>query len=312
MKNARNIQPSRPSSKSLYAFAVVAAVALSVVSARAATVYYAPAAGDDYRNWDDPDVWSDGNAASAGNDYIVDPTHAGDAGTQLLTDETDLDSSFPGDFLTLQNGGELVTRSDLSGDADRTITISNLVVNNGSIAHAWKQATHTLAGNLDVGAGGMTVWNNRDNRTFIFDFLMSGSGAIAVHMANDLANDPTGGALTLNNSSSIWDGDLTLVKESNADAGAFAVSCALDNSGSHLTGDGGDWDLLSYTHRFGSADIGGTSLAPGTYDAIALNTYGGTSFSGSGAIEIIPEPSALVLLCFGCLVLFCRRSRRSA
>ena len=307
MKNTGSVHLSHAVRKSTERFGL-ATLFMLCASVRAATVYYDPPAGDPHVTWDSTSAWSDGNAASSGHDYIVDPDQAQHTTEpQLLTDQTNNDSAFPGDSLVIQNGGELATRW-----GDRTITISDLTVDNGAIAHAWKTATHTLAGNLQVGSGGMTVWNNRDDRAFIFDFLMSGSGAITVRMANRLDTDPTGGTLTLNNSASTWAGDLILDKQTNVDAGAFTVNYALDNSASHLTADGGTWDLQSFTHQFGTAEINGSSLAPGTYDATALNSYGGTTFSGSGSLQIIPEPASFILFSIGGLLALFRRKRRSA
>src|SRR5690606_15746512 len=136
--------------------------------------------------------WSDGLAPHAGADYVVD-------GLDLRTPGNTASHTWSGDALLLQDGGRLVMRTTGSG----VVTIDDLYSDAGYVTLALN-GTFTLAGNLTIQPGGLTVSSGTANRTLTITSQIGGPGALTVSMAN--ATDHT----TLTNAANAYSGGTTV------------------------------------------------------------------------------------------------------
>jgi autotransporter-associated beta strand protein len=161
-------------------------------------------------------VWSDGNAPSAANDYIVLATD------QIRTPTTGTLFTFAGNSLTLGDGTAtgygILTFKGQIGD---TLTINNFTLNSGIIqtggtsggtANPWTLAS---AENITVGAGGFAVDNGATAaRTVTIAANLVGSGALEVinntRTPATATNSINGGSLILTGSNTLWTGSVLI------------------------------------------------------------------------------------------------------
>ncbi len=99
--------------------------------------------------WNDPAAWSDGAAAGAGKNYVV------DAAGQDLTSPRAFSPRFLGDLLDIQSGGNLDLRH-FGGSA----SIANLTLSGGAITHGAGRA-------IGVGGVGETLSVTDDSRIVV-------------------------------------------------------------------------------------------------------------------------------------------------
>lgn len=153
--------------------ACVALVLVACSTAQAATVTMVhDQSGDE--NWNQADdgagggfndFWSDGAAASSGNDYVV-----GNGFTARIT--TAVPSTFNGDTLTVQSGGLLALRQQ-----DGNTATVNLTLDGGELGTHMPGLQH-LTGSLDVTSNGGTIDLDRANRNITFDVGVTGTGTL--------------------------------------------------------------------------------------------------------------------------------------
>src|SRR5690606_1078559 len=211
--------------------------------------------------------WSDGFAPHTGADYVVN-------GLDLRTPGNTASHTWSGDALLLQDGGRLVMRTTGSG----VVTIDDLYSDAGYVTLALN-GTFTLAGDLTLQSGGLTVSSGTANRTLTITSQIGGPGALSVSMPT--ASDPT----TLTDAANAASGGAPVsVGTLRARAiGALASGAVVIGSTATLT--------LDYT---GTATVpalslnGGTSnVSPGVWGAVgsgAANTS--ARLTGAGRLQV--------------------------
>lgn len=248
---------------------------------------------------DGNDVWSDGNAASAANDYV-------NAGFTLRTPTSN--STFNGNSLTLQTGGSLLLKP---GGADRVFTINNLILAGGSIVHGQPSITTSeIAGSITLTADSSYSANGSSYRRATISASISGSSVFNISLG-------TSDRLEISSSFNSFDGEWRLNQyASESPLGFFATgNGSLGNAS--VTIDTGivfdvDYDInnptkslvldgimtLDQDHTFGLVQVNGDTLAAGSYTFAELNSAYNDFFAdgGTGSITVVPEPSYFGLL----------------
>jgi autotransporter-associated beta strand protein len=161
--------------------------------------------------------WSDGNAPSATNDYLVNQTD------QIRTPTNGTLLTFAGNSLTLGDGTAtgygILTFKGVAGD---TLTINNLTLNSGilqsggntiGVPNPWTLAS---SGSISVGAGGFAIDNGGvAGRTITIAPNLVGPGALqvinnAARSAASATNSINGGTLFLTGSNTLWTGSVLI------------------------------------------------------------------------------------------------------
>ncbi|MDQ8207303.1 PEP-CTERM sorting domain-containing protein [Coraliomargarita sp. SDUM461003] len=250
-------------------------------------------------NTDGGAIWSDGNAASAANDYFV-------SGFTLRT--TTSSSTFSGNSLTLQSGGSLLLKP---GEANRIYTINNLILDGGTINHGQPSNSNTfIAGAITLLSDSLYTATGSSYRNATISASVSGSSVFNVNLG-------TSDDLTISSASNSFSGEWRVTQSDSGSVSDFFATGngALGNAdvtiGSGIKFDV-DYDIASSTktlaldgimildqnHTFGIVQIDGDTLAAGTYSFADLNTAYDAFFEdgGTGSITVVPEPSVYALL----------------
>jgi fibronectin-binding autotransporter adhesin len=121
-------------------------------------------------------VWSNGLAPAPGNDYVVQYN-------LMRTPAAGGNITFQGDSLAFIDGGQFRTKNTTA--AGDTLTINKLIIDGGNIAINGN-APATIAGNIQVGLNGMTVYSRAVTNNFgtitsnISDVPGSPGGVVAI------------------------------------------------------------------------------------------------------------------------------------
>lgn len=208
-------------------------------------------------SWATGAVWSDGEPAAAGKDYLVNGRNSGP--DLLRTPDGAASAEFPGESLTLQGGGALWLTPSAGGEA----TIGGLVMDGGTLVAAYPDSTVRLNGSITVGGGGLLLEGTAGPLVVNADIF--GEGAITQE-GQDRETTFTSGT---------WGGSLTL------DGGVlrFGYDVAL---GRDLSINNAVFDLNGQNHVFTSLRIDGVEYAAGTYTSAQL----GESVQGNGTLTI--------------------------
>ncbi|MDF7809091.1 sialate O-acetylesterase [Pontiellaceae bacterium B12219] len=230
-------------------------------------------------SWETGSDWSDGNPASAGNDYVNQ--------TSGWTTRTPPSASpvFPGVSLTITNGA--ILRLKHSG----TATISDLRISAGSQLDNGG-SSGLIDGNLAlVGTGSVNFDSQISSRLTTIESLVTadpGIHTINIFMTQTpwAAPSDTGG-FVLNNVSNdfsgTWNIETGMLKGAGLGSAGFNVGALgyLDIDGTYLntnaalTIESGGVMLLDEFVSVGSATIWGTALSPGLYSGADLKAHAG-------------------------------------
>lgn len=269
--------------------------------------------------------WSDDAAPSAGNDYV-----ASGAGTVVRSPDTN-SHSFGGDSLTISDGAVLnLYRTNGGGLLTVNHSLPNLTFRDatirpqsslGSLANVLTNAVH-LEGAVTVD---MTVASNFTMRLY-FDGAITGTGTLSLNRTatgterqvyfNGDASGYSGNIsyaglpddvfiFTIGNAGGWGTGDLTMGQHTMLNLFSF------ESPTSHLilsNTTGTVIHLGDHDATIGGLTIAGNAIAPGSYDASALDALGfGGTYTGSGTLTVVPEPAAAMLGALGLLGLLRRR-----
>ena len=314
-------------------FVKCAAVIVSLAASATAAVITqdsADSSGDNQSSLVEGARWSNLAAPSAGNVYtstrlIRTPT-AGSTGGASAT--------FAGDSLTLNNGGQLSFR----GNNTTVITINAFTLNGTAfIENSINSTQQTLSGSLTLGStltggfkhlsssGGITVAStiagagtllvtNSTNATYAGVTLThanntySGGTSVSANGFLNVAADGAlgGGNVTVTNAKLTLGGGTVHNYIGNSATLTFSTGLAASAINLNFSGT----DALAGI----SLDGGTNYLGIGTYSATDLNTlYGSSAFTGSGNLQIVPEPGSAALLGLGLLLVtaLIRKPRRA-
>jgi hypothetical protein len=257
--------------------------------------------------------------------------------------------TFPGDslqlngtgFNTTNGSGELRLKQNFNNvvfafpgvGGNAGLILNGGIINNGD------ERTFTLSGSIrtmfsttsSINPGGGAVTDISAARAFVFNATLVGSGGLSLDFAHDTT---TGGAvvpaLLINSSNSAFTGNWTVnsgwLKAAGLNALGFgnisltstqgASTLDLDYDLSNPTGSltlaGGTSKLiLDQNLTFGAVTINGVALSPGLHPFAELDASFDSNIvnGGNGSITVVPEPSAIGLLCAGAAVLIRRRRK---
>ena len=152
---------------------VAAAIVFVAGPAWAANVTLDTADGFGSSSFNSAGGWSSGSAPSAGNDYFV-------SIVRLRTPADAANHTFQGDSLTIQSGGEMMSKNS----GART-TSANFILDGGTIVHGSAGNPDTLAGVLAVTANGGLLWPKDA------PYLVSASVALTGTLTIDADNTTT-------------------------------------------------------------------------------------------------------------------------
>lgn len=321
----------------------IAALSLSALSsASAATITLTATDGFDASSFATGTRWSDGQAPSAGNDYVVDT-----ARRRLRTAPNGNSATFAGDSLTIANGFSLGSINGADTDdaygftykgtgTTATITINNLILAGGSINHLNGTGDlFRLAGNLSV--TGDSIIRAKQG-TITIDSVVSGSSKLYLG-----ATDGLGSSRSVNfNGVNTFTGDLIATSTSTyftlGSTGTFTFNIGAPGVNNSIYGLSGTNATAIFNGVF-SFNLSGASTVQGStwtiVDGSTLNeSYGGTfSVAGftdlgsgvwsNGAYEfsqttgvltsVIPEPSSFASIAgLACIGWVATRRRRQA
>lgn len=255
--------------------------------------------------------WSNALAPSAGNTYVA-------SGLTVRTPAASGNVTFAGDSLALWGGASLAYKG--TGLGTDVITV-NLILNNNSSPANFTANVFTLAGTVTVNSGQTGVLRlDGANAGYTVASTISGAGALSI-LANTTSQAIS--KIALSHAGNTYTGGTTMGAYSNlavqAD-GALGTGNLIMNGGkltlelgaaNNYIADTANFVLAAglvdgaVTLNFTGADSvaglslngGSTYLAAGLYDAAALNSIYGTSvFSGTGSLNVVPEPQTTWLL----------------
>jgi hypothetical protein len=273
-------------------------------------------------------LWSNASAPSAGNDYFV-----GNA-TRLRTPPDGSSYTFAGDSLTIDNttaygDGFMYKGTGSTG----IITVGNLVMDGGLMSHANGVGdVFNVDGAMTVGTGGARIYAKQGAIRIYSD--ISGSGVLTNLLPD---NNNAAQKLWIHSSSNTFDGNiinngrLELFDDANLNftIGASGVNNGISNGSAgtqlhtifsgdfvfDLTGAGTDigdsWALVTTVPA--STYYTSTFTVSGFSDQLDGTWYlnNGTAEylfdTSSGALSVVPEPSAALLGGLGLLCLLFRR-----
>ena len=253
-------------------------------------------------------LWA-GAVPTAENDYVTDAS-LGSSGTSRLGTNVGgrvrdyTGSTFAGNSLTIVANSELL----LKQTGNQTST-ANIILDGGVLRlSAGTSSQATVAGTINVASE--SYLGVADNGSPVLTISSALTGSSLLHVASGL------GAGTV-----VFNGDLsgftgTLSFGGGDAAGTYDFDQDYDLSAASMVVNTLRTEVLNLDQAItvGSFMFGDSALSAGTYDVATLNsTFGtGTQFTGTGSIEVIPEPSTMALLGVmgGALVLVRRRCRK--
>jgi len=208
----------------------------------------------------------------------------------------------------------LLTGTDATSLGSGTVSF-----NGGSVEFATGLTT-TQTNSMAIGVNGGTIetvgtavisWAGAISGGGTLD--KQGTGTLVIGAQNTFSGNitVTGGTLQTNATGTLGTADISVLSGQTLTLGN---SLSLDST-SALTFDLTSIINLNYSGAMSIADLGrgATFIDDGTYTASQLNAFfGGSNFSGSGSITVVPEPRSLLLLGAGLLVLIMRRRNRAS
>lgn len=278
--------------------------------------------------------WSNGEAPTAGNDYFVDAL-------RMRTPADGSSHTFAGDSLTIDPngtsgygfpGGELMYKGTGSTGV---ITINNLIMNGGSIAHANGTGDRfNLAGNLNMAADSVIY---AKQGTINIEAAISGSATLTNPASDDFSTERS---LLISSALNTFTGNMVIGSGTNAgnarlqlvDGANLNFVIGGNGINNSISGEG----VAQYDGVF-LFDLSGAGTTIGdswNVASVATQSFGGTFTVGgfdspsegiwtsdnyrfseaTGTLEVIPEPSTYALI-FGGLamagVLVRRRLRKA-
>lgn len=282
-------------------------------------------------SWASGAVWSDGNPAASGNDYVIGSGHR-------IESPSAATATFPGDSLTVGTGGILELYRDIGGSTGLSLTASvpNLTINGGTLRSRIGFATGnaTLSSAVDFDGGGtieVSTTYGTYSHTFTLNGAITGDGAVNVFRTSQ----GSGRTIVFNGDVTGFSGDWSFSSTNNetlnvtfgsGTGGWGSGDLAIGNYAS-LSLNAGTIDLpgilsISSTGGFlnvsgtntvtvGGFKIDGVGVADGTWGAVGSGAEHETDrITGTGMLNVVPEPGAAFLGTLGtCLLLFRRRDR---
>ena len=228
--------------------------------------------------WDDPSIWSDGAAPSAGNAYSV-------FGERRLRAPAD-GGVFGGDSLTIE--GEAASLSLNHADGS-TVTIPSLVLDSSTLSHGVAGGDLTVDGSVTIQETA-TVSLGEGERALILSGPLGGEGDVSVQGELSVEDEALISTLELRGVGTTFSGDWII-----SQASVKAVTTGSAGSGNITLVDGrfdADYNISSLTsrlavqgtesrfaldqeHAFGEFFLGETNIGeligPGVYDFDTLS-----------------------------------------
>lgn len=316
MKSSHLIRYSR--------MAVTAAMAGAAI-AHAATV----TAVQQDKNWDLATTWSDGQAPSPANDYVV------GSNASFFAVRTN-GNTFSGNSLTFQDTASFFKIGGGTGNPT-----ANVFFNVNTTIQVLTAGV-TLEGTLHVANGVMVRTDaTANNRAINIASTISGGGTFSTARLSGTAPVNNSNNVTFSSSNTTFTGNWELNAPSfftaidslgsfssitiggyfgarldaNYDVTRTSASLIINSAVSLSPGDNGKI-VLDQNFTFGSVTIGGTALGTGTYTQSQLTDLGFGAFisgTGNGTLTVapIPEPSSFAMIAgLGGLGLVIVRRRR--
>lgn len=239
-------------------------------------------------------------------------------------------TTFAGDSLTLGDGTTAGTVLALRWLG--AINVPNLIVNNASIQNYAGNFTTPLAGNMTILAGGATIRPTSSTaRIIAVNAAISGVGALAIFEGtvslNNATNSYSGGTtigttthatnVTVTKDGALGLGNVSIAPLGNLDLNSGTLNNYIANTASLLLSS--SLDAASITLGFSGADTiaalsfdGGSTFASlGTWGAVGSGAdHESSVFSGTGMLNVVPEPSTWALLASSLTTVMVLRRRR--
>ena len=249
----------------------------------------------DEGEWNAGSTWESGAVPAAGFDYT----------TSLKLRVNDAGTSFSGDSLSINSGGQLQLR-----DAANTFVVSNLILNGGWVyAGTGGNNTFALDGNILVQSDArfQSYWSSSAGpRNLNILSKISGEATITSLASSDASTHTVTIDNAANDFSGLWVSQNGTLKFNNAGAVGTADIEVQANGKLQILGDWNGYaaltvadaatasvDIGSYDWKVTSLDFGGAAVPNATYSAAELNALGANAvFTGSGTIQV--EPSLLL------------------
>lgn len=259
--------------------------------------------------------WSNGLAPSAGNTYSV------DSGYTIRTPGASGSYTFGGDALTISGNGTTLVYKGTGAGTD-VLTANNLILANKGAVSNFTSNVFTLNGTVTVNSGQIGIFRlDGANAGYTVASTIAGSGSVSF-TTNAIASQ-TANKVAVTHANNTYTGGTTIGVYANvaiqAD-GALGTGNLIMNGGkltlelgtlNNYIADTANFVLASgladgaVTFNFTGTDAvaglslngGSTYLAAGLYDATTLNSlYGSSLFTGTGTLNVVPEPQAAWLL----------------
>lgn len=277
--------------------------------------------------WNDASVWG-GNAVVAENEYTSGSGStgavvfaAGGTNWNVFATVRDVGSStFNGGSLIMNSGGRILMKGATGGGATSN---ANIVLNGGFIQAAPNQGgIANLGGTINAQGALNAIGTNPfsgSTLTLNINSTITGSGTIQFVNGGDAGGSRTS-HLNIAGDISLFSGKFYLSSSTSNNNVAVGSDFSILNSAPLATLEMATSTTnfrfnLNSNITFSSVIIGGQTLAPGVYDAAALNGIAaGKFFDAGGSITVIPEPSVSMLCGAGLGVIglaYARRGRRA-
>lgn len=259
--------------------------------------------------------WSNGLAPSPGNTYSV------DSGYTIRTPGASGNYTFGGDALTLSGNGTTLVYKGTGAGTD-VITANNLILANKGAVSNFTSNAFTLNGTVTVNSGQTGIFRlDGTNAGYTVASTITGAGTVSFNTNAMVSQSASKVAVTHANNT--YTGGTTINAYANVAVqadGALGTGNLIMNGGkltlelgtaNNYIADTANFVLAAgladgaVTLNFSGADAvtglslngGSTYLAAGLYDAATLNSlYGSSLFTGTGTLNVVPEPQTAWLL----------------